>query len=247
MSYRDGNSIEKTNFSANGQQVALNVAGLNSVQFEFSGTYAFTATFEKSTNSTNGVDGVWFPVMATQVNAATNSLSHSTANATQAYEASCHNDNWIRVRLTAYTSAGVHRVAIVGSEAEIEPVPAVVFPASQVIATPAGTALTVNSAATTNGANHKSTAGNLFEISISNVSATPRYVKLYNKATAPTVGTDVPLFNIVVPANSSQAMNFGQVGKRFAAGIGMAITANQATADATAIGAGEVQVNATYI
>ena len=250
MSSLQGNSIEKTNFSANGQTLVLNVAGLNSVRFEFSGTYAFTSAFEASSNSTNGVDGVWFPMRATQTDANTNSLSHSTANATRAYEASCHNDTWIRIRLTAFTSAGAHRVAIVGSTAAIEPVPSVVFPASQMIATPTGTAIAVTTTASTNASIQKSTAGNLFELTISNPTATAAYVKLYNKASAPTVGTDIPVLTQRIAATGSAgdtvALSFGQNGKRFTTGIAMAVTAAAAATD-TGVAVAGVQIHGTYI
>lgn len=252
MSFLTGNSIEKTNFSANGQTLVLNVAGLNSFRVEFSGTYAFTAAFESSSNSTNGTDGNWFPLLATQTDASTQSLSHSTANATRAYEASCHNDQWVRVRLTAFTSAGTHRVAIVGSTAAIEPAPSVVFPTTQAVSTPSGTAIAVTSAASTNASIQKSTAGNLFEITVSNPTATPAYVKLYNKASAPTVGTDVPIMTITAPAAAATnkptdtVLTFSQIGKRFTTGIAMAITGGVLATDTTASVAG-VQVHGTYI
>lgn len=120
------------------------------------------------------------------------------------------------------------------------------------LATPAGSALSVVSTASTNAANHKSTAGNLFEISVSNPTATAAYVKLYNKATAPTVGTDVPVMTIVAPATSATQtqsqvnLTFSQIGKRFPLGIGMAITAGPLATDTAAAVAG-VQVHATYI
>lgn len=250
MSYIEGNQIVKTDFSANGQILAFNVAGLNSVRFEFSGTYAFTSVFETSNNSTNGTDGTWFPLQAAQTDASVNVVSHATANATRAYEASCHNDSWVRIRLSAFTSAGTHRVAIIGSTAVIEPVPSIPFPASQVIATPTGTAYSLVTAATNNLANIKATAGNLFEITVSNPTATPIYVKLYNKASAPVVASDVPALTIAVPATAAgvgeKTISFGQIGKRFVSGIAIAAVGAAAATDATNAPAG-VQIHATYV
>lgn len=252
MSYIEGNQVTKTNFSANGQQLAMNVAGLNSFRVEFSGTYTFTAAFESSSNSTNGVDGVWFPLLATQTDASTQSLSHSTANTTRAYEASCHNDSWVRVRLTAFTSAGTHRVAIVGSTAAIEPAPSIVFPTTQAVSTPTGTPIAVTTTASTNASIQKASPGNLFEITVSNPTATPAYVKLYNKASAPTVGTDVPIMTITAPAAAATnkptdtVLTFSQIGKRFATGIAMAVTAAPAATD-TAVAVAGVQIHGTYI
>lgn len=119
------------------------------------------------------------------------------------------------------------------------------------VATPAGTAISVTSAATTNASVQKSAGGNLFEISASNPTATPAYIKLYNKASAPTVGTDVPVLTITVPAASATQLGavnltFSRIGKRFATGIAMAITGGVAATDTAAAVAG-VQVHGTYI
>lgn len=113
--------------------------------------------------------------------------------------------------------------------------------------TPANaTAYSAVTTASTNGANVKNAAGNLYEITCSNPTATPVYVKLYNKASAPTVGTDVPILTIVVAANSTVLLQPGVVGKRFATGISIAATGAIAASDATNAVAG-VQISATYL
>lgn len=111
---------------------------------------------------------------------------------------------------------------------------------------PTGSAYAAVSTASTNAAVVKASAGNLHEITATNPTATPAFLKLYNKATAPTVGTDVPLVTIPLAANAVQAINFGALGKRFAAGIAIAITGAITAADATASVAG-VQVSASYL
>ena len=105
----------------------------------------------------------------------------------------------------------------------------------------------LNSAATTNATAVKTSSGNLYAISISNAAASPRFVKLYNKNAAPTVGTDVPVLVIPVAASASVVYEFGRLGQRFAAGIGLAITGAMADTDTTAIGASEVKVCTTYV
>ena len=120
------------------------------------------------------------------------------------------------------------------------------------LSTPLGTGISVISAATTNASVQKASAGNLFEITVSNPTATPVYVKLYNKASAPTVGTDVPVVTITAPAASATnkptdgVLTFAQIGKRFSTGIAMAITGGPLATDTTAAVAG-VQVHGTYI
>lgn len=114
--------------------------------------------------------------------------------------------------------------------------------------TPApGSSLLLTSAATTNATSTKATAGNLFEIAADNMSAAIEYLKLYNKASAPTVGTDVPILTIPVPANGQIVLNFGALGLRFPLGIAFATTLNQPVADATAIAAGDMHISGTYI
>jgi hypothetical protein len=61
-----------------------------------------------------------------------------------------------------------------------------------------------------------------------------RYVKFYNKASAPVVGTDVPLITIGIPAVSSSSFTLpALVGIDFSIGISFAITLGAADGDAT--------------
>lgn len=107
------------------------------------------------------------------------------------------------------------------------------------------TAYSVVTTASTNGANIKNAAGTLYEVTVSNVTATPIFVKFYNKATAPTVGTDVPILTIPAAANSVVAVPLGPVGKRFSTGIAIAATGVITAADATNAVA-LVQISASY-
>lgn len=105
----------------------------------------------------------------------------------------------------------------------------------------------LNSAATNNGALIITGTSNLSALYVTNEGASVAYVKLYNKATAPTVGTDVPEMTIPVPAAVGGVPGvacpfIGFHGFRFALGLGIAITRNAIFSDNTAIGAGEVKV-----
>lgn len=106
----------------------------------------------------------------------------------------------------------------------------------------APTAFFLNSAATTNGALITSGSAGMQAFFASNIGATPAYVKLYNKATAPTVGTDVPEFVITVPATGQVEVTPGFNGYRFPLGLGIAITGAAADSDTTAVAAGQVKV-----
>lgn len=253
MGLLESNKITKTDFSANGQTLVLDVANLNTARFEFSGTYNFTAVFEAL-----GIDGTtWFPLRVVMVNAATATLNHATANATQAYETSVAAISKVRIRLSAFTSAGVHSVGISASDVAIDPLPATEVVGGSIVlatgtasvgtvSTPAGTAISVVTTASTNASSQKASAGNLFEISISNPTATAIYVKLYNKASAPTVGTDTPVFTIPVAAGATVNPPLGNIGKRFSTGIALAATAAAVATD-TGVAVAGVQIHGSYI
>ena len=104
----------------------------------------------------------------------------------------------------------------------------------------------INSAATTNATAVKATAGTLFSVAASNVGASAAYLKLYNKATAPTVGTDVPVLVIVIPAGGTVPVPLGTFGPRFSTGIALAITGGAADADTTAVAVAQVKVAVSY-
>jgi hypothetical protein len=101
------------------------------------------------------------------------------------------------------------------------------------------------SAATTNANVVKVTAGQLYHVWLGNTAGAARFVKFYNRTTAPTVGTDVPTLTYMIPAGASLAFDEAN-GISFGAGIALAITAGMADTDATAIGANEVAVNLGY-
>lgn len=104
----------------------------------------------------------------------------------------------------------------------------------------------LSSAATTNAASVKNAAGNVYGIVVSNVNAAARYLKLYNKASAPTVGTDVPVLTVPVPATSVVSVNLGALGIRLGTGIAIALTTGAADTDATAVAAAEIKVAISY-
>lgn len=110
---------------------------------------------------------------------------------------------------------------------------------------PNQTSRLLSSAATTNATSVKASAGELFEIIGSNTVASKRYLKLYNKASAPTVGTDTPVLTLVIPASASFSFRF--TAQYFSTGIAYAITGAAADADTTAIGSGDIEcLNMTY-
>ena len=243
------------NITANAQTVPINVERASNLTISMVATTlsGHNATFEYSNNSTNGTDGNWYGVQVVRSNANTVETTTGALAATPVYgwEASVNAYKWFRVRATAHTSGTAAYILQPGSYAT-EPIPAIQVTGTQPVsgtlnpAVPA-TPYFVNSAASTNGALILTGTSNVSSFYATNEGATAAYIKLYNKATAPTVGTDVPEMTIPVPAAVSgvpgvATIPIGFHGFRFALGLGIAITRNAVYTDTTAVGAGEVKV-----
>jgi hypothetical protein len=101
------------------------------------------------------------------------------------------------------------------------------------------------SAASTNAANVKASAGCLGAINAGNNGASAAYLKLYNKATAPTVGTDTPVHTIFLPAGGGNSYPV-PAGLMFTTGIAMAVTGLPADSDTTAVALNQVVTNLAF-
>jgi len=101
------------------------------------------------------------------------------------------------------------------------------------------------SAATTNATSVTAVPTALLGITAQNATAALRYLKLYDKAAAPVVGTDVPVETIALQPNSTFRAAYPR-GLAFLAGLACALTAGQADTDATAVAAGDVLVDLEY-
>jgi hypothetical protein len=101
------------------------------------------------------------------------------------------------------------------------------------------------SAATTNATVAKATPGRLFGWVASNTNAAVRYLKIYDTAAAPAVGTTVPRLTILLPVGNSAAHDLAD-GIVFSSGISFALTSGAADADTGAVGAAESIVQLFY-
>lgn len=101
------------------------------------------------------------------------------------------------------------------------------------------------SANSNNATNVKGSAGQVFGWYLYNANAAVRYLKLYNKATSPTVGTDTPVMTIPIPPGSAANVEFGN-GIPFGTGIGFGIVTGVADNDNTSVAANEIIVNLFY-
>lgn len=105
------------------------------------------------------------------------------------------------------------------------------------------------SAASTNATSVKGSAGQVYSIQAFNINAAARYLKLYNKGSAPTVGTDTPVKTLLIPGNTAGAgfvFDTGGMGLAFGTGIAFAITTGITDADTGAVAASEIVINIDY-
>lgn len=233
-----------------GGTVEGDVSRASNVMVFCTGTFAgVNCTFEGSLEASGATN--WFAVQAVRSNANTIELTTGALSAQPAYawELSVNALKRFRVRATARTS-GTQSWRFVQGTYATEPIPAAQVSATQAVSvTPPAPATPYykNSTADTNGALVLTGTSSLHCLWATNIGATPAFVKLYNKATAPTVGTDVPEMIIPVPAAVSgvpgvASINPGFLTFRFALGLGIAITGGMADTDTTAVAAGQVKV-----
>lgn len=106
------------------------------------------------------------------------------------------------------------------------------------------------SAATTNATSVKASAGTIGYLTASNINASPRYLKIYNKASAPTVGTDVPVHTFIIPGNTAGAgtnIPLPPQGIALGTGIAFATTTGVADADTGAVASADLVINYGWI
>jgi hypothetical protein len=131
------------------------------------------------------------------------------------------------------TSANSAPVVIASDQAAVKVTPGV--SATSNGATPSR----INAAASTNATSLKASAGQAYGIDVFNVAAYNVFLKLYNKASAPTVGTDTPFMTIPVAAGGGASLRWN-MGLPMGTGIAYAITKLQADSDTTAVAAGDL-------
>lgn len=91
----------------------------------------------------------------------------------------------------------------------------------------------------------------IFSVELGGVGSSPAYVKFYDKATAPTCGTDTPVKTLIIPVASTAANGAGSnvlmaIGFQVQSGLGMCITGGMADNDSTAVAAGSFVANVDY-
>lgn len=122
------------------------------------------------------------------------------------------------------------------------------LPASPTASITGGTSTTVGivTTATTNPLLIKNSQSTLYGVMCYNTGVTAIYVKIYAQGSTPVPGTNTPQEVIGLNPTSQTSINYPAVGVNFPSGLGMAITANPALLDNTAVTAGAGFCNVFY-
>jgi len=214
---------------------AVNCSHFNSFSVQVTGTWVGTVNVQFSNDGTTWVSGG----MLTG-----SSIQGTSINGNNVYFGAVV-AKYIRIQCTAYTSGTVvANLCLTAAYTPFTPTTAFSINPSSTIG--AVTHHHLISAATTNTTSVKASAGVINAAEFSNNGATVAYVKLYDKASAPTVGTDTPIATILVPINGTVVLSGGYCGQRTTTGIAYTITGGMAVSDTTAVGASQVSVHINY-
>lgn len=112
-------------------------------------------------------------------------------------------------------------------------------------ATGAGTAVALVVPAAPATTTIKATAGRLLSLHLTNISASTRYIKFFNAATGPTMGTTSASYQIAIPAGGSINLSLPH-GIGFTSGMYIAVTGGVPLNDNTGITANDVIGFVTY-
>jgi P pilus assembly chaperone PapD len=98
----------------------------------------------------------------------------------------------------------------------------------------------------TDSTNVKASAGQVFWGFVTNTNASARYIKFYNSASAPTLGSGTPVARMMIPPGSSGLQITAEQGLAFSTGIGYTLSTGAADSDTGTVAANEVIVNLGY-
>ncbi len=236
----------KVDGSATTQPVSL--ASVPSHAVTNAGTFAVQATEADGANTTMGAkadaknsatDTTSITIMSVlkQISFSIQAVATSIAGTlTVATHAVTQSGTW-NVTVNAAIAAGTN---IIGKFGIDQTTPGSTNGVTPVPATSGGpTVARIKLAASTNATSVKASAGQVYGWYLYNNTASAKFLKFYNKASSPTVGTDTPLFTVPLPANGGSNVEYS-MGIPFGTGIAYAITGAITDSDTTSTAADDV-------
>jgi hypothetical protein len=179
---------------------SMDVSALKWVSIQLHGTWAGTVTFQESNNN-----GTFDNIVAQNAGDVDTPYS-TTATANGLYKIPIMGDR-LRVRVTAYTSGIVQAVAFghkeVNDTGQISATGTVNISAGQsvsLVASAVPTPLKINSVVGVNATSVQAGPSNVGFMWVVSFAAGARYLKFYDKASAPVVGTDIPTYSFPLGA-----------------------------------------------
>jgi hypothetical protein len=220
---------------------SLDVSQYKFISLQLTGNWVGTISFQGSNDG-----GTFFPIVTSNpsgglANGETSTTVNRLVKVPTVYR-------FVRIRVTAYTSGIVEGVAFGHRDENSSGLIAAIGPVTLNAETTKKIGNVgiiqgsdpdyekIISTTTTNATAVSGVPVNVSILHLVNTGDGVRFVKLYNKASAPTVGTDVPLITIGIPAvQNSSFMLPALQGINFSIGLSYAITLGAADSDTTAL------------
>lgn len=230
--------------------------GQEAVAFAITAGLTGTLTFE---GSMDGITYFTLPIWATAAGSGSGALANPVAQIVYVMGGPALRS--VRARCSAFTSgsctitgqaddngvAALLPVNIINSALTINPLNSNIQ-ASGAVTSSFSRHRGKSSGATTAGVLVKGSSGNLHHLVVSNTqAATAAYLKLYDKATAAVVGTDVPVMTLLVPGNTTIVIPYDLIRHSFVLGITYGIVGLAVDTDSTAVAADLVFLTMLYI
>lgn len=240
--------------TANSFVAAAIPGGSSQIDVQILGTATGTYYFEYSMDSTTGSDGAWVTGLFRQsginntvltLGATTNGIFRGAAAAFKYFRLRNVGGTTPSNAITIRTSNGGGTTFL---NASLPAGSNIIGKVNISSATTGGlTTHTLISAATTNATSVKGSAGTVYSIQASNTGAAVAFLKIFNKATAPTVGTDTAVKTLILPAGGGTNVSFADIGIALGTGIAYSVTGLATTADTTAVALAQVVINIDYV
>ncbi|MEO9028318.1 MAG: hypothetical protein ABI413_05840 [Ktedonobacteraceae bacterium] len=218
---------------------STDVSAYKWLSLQIQGTYSATLTFQGSNDNVNFV-----AVKLLNIGSFVDNNASSTTSGTGQIWAGPITYRFLRVRATSFVS----NASLAGTLELWAIAPTIPITVESVLVQASALGLGTNdfhlvSAASNNATSIKASGGQVYGYEITNTNAAIRFVKLYNKASAPNPAADTPFRTIGVPANGGRASFHSSTGLNMGTGIAVAAVTGISDTDNTSVGAADLVID----